>query len=62
MNAPEGEVPYAPGEITGPDPLSRKIEKEKPIVRSSSTEGEPEGDDEMTNDKPDLPPAMPPLS
>jgi hypothetical protein len=62
MNAPEGESIDRQDEAAEQDLPVEEIKKEKPVVRSS-VEGEPEGpeDKDLASDKPDLPPAMPPM-
>ncbi|MBV9490475.1 MAG: hypothetical protein JO069_12240 [Verrucomicrobia bacterium] len=59
MNVPEGEITDPQDEAAEKDLPLDEIKKQKPIVHSSSVEG---GEDkEPEDEKPDLPPAMPPL-
>ncbi|MBW0000255.1 MAG: hypothetical protein JO015_14230 [Verrucomicrobia bacterium] len=62
MNAPEGESTDRQDEAAEKDLPLDEIAKEKPVVRSS-VEDEPEksGDEDIASDKPNLPPAMPPM-
>jgi hypothetical protein len=62
MNAPEGESTDRQDEAAEKDLPLEEIVKEKPVVRSS-VENEPEGPDDkdVASDKPNLPPAMPPM-
>lgn len=62
MNAPEGESTDRQDEAADQDLPLDEIVKEKPVVRSS-VENEPEepDDKDVASDRPNLPPAMPPL-
>jgi hypothetical protein len=62
MNAPEGESTDRQDEAAEQDLPIEEIVKEKPVVRSS-VEGKPEESDDkdVASDKPNLPPAMPPM-
>lgn len=62
MNAPEGESTDRQDEAAEQDLPVEEITKEKPVVRSS-VRGEPEepDDQDVASDKPNLPPAMPPM-
>lgn len=62
MNAPEGESTDRQDEAEEKDLPLEEIVKEKPVVRSS-VESEPEKPDDrdVASDKPNLPPAMPPM-
>lgn len=62
MNAPEGESIDRQEEAAEKDLPLEEIIKEKPVVRSS-VEGEPEepADQDVASEKPNLPPAMPPM-
>jgi hypothetical protein len=62
MNAPEGESTDRQDEAEEKDLPLEEIVKEKPVVRSS-VEGEREkaDDKDIASDKPNLPPAMPPM-
>ena len=59
MNAPEGENTNRENDPAAPDFTDEEIKKQKPLVRSL-TKAEPE-DENLESDKPNLPPAMPPL-
>ena len=61
MNTPEGEAVGRKSEDDDQERLiDEKIEKEKPVVKSSTGEGPAE--QEIEGDKPNLPPAMPPMA
>ena len=62
MNAPEGESTDRQDEAAEKELPLDEIKKEKPVVRSA-VESEPETpeDKDVASDKPDLPPAMPPM-
>ncbi|MBV8900321.1 MAG: hypothetical protein JOY92_09450 [Verrucomicrobia bacterium] len=62
MNAPEGESTDRQDEADEKDLPLEEIVKEKPVVKSS-VESEPEepDDGDVAGDKPNLPPAMPPM-
>jgi hypothetical protein len=58
MNAPEGESTDRQDDPAAQGLPVEKIKKEKPVVKSLTEEPEDQG---LEGDKPDLPPAMPPL-
>ena len=62
MNAPEGESTDRQEEAADQDLPLDEIVKEKPVVKSS-VENEPgtRDDEDVAGDKPNLPPAMPPM-
>lgn len=59
MNAPEEESAGRQDQAAEQDPSLDEIKNEKPLVKSS-TGAEPD-DQDLESDKPNLPPAMPPV-